>query len=649
MDAAGYADSEGYSEADPVRPTAWKYRDYVIRSLNADKPFDAFVREQLAGDEMVRPPYADLPAADLDKLIATGFLRMAADGSGNPGVDKKAAQNAVVGDTVRVIASSLLGITVGCAECHNHRYDPIPQADFYRLRALLEPAYNPTAWVNPASRRVSLYTAADKAEAARLEAEAKVIDAGRLKQQQEYIDATLEKQYAKLPDEVREAARTAKETPVAKQTAEQKALLKKHPSLNVSAGSLYLYDRKAADHLKKLAAEAAAVRAKKPVEEFVRALTETPGKIPETRLFHRGDPDQPKEIVPPGGLTVLDSVLPMGVDKPTGLASSGRRLAFANWLTDPANPLFARVIVNRIWLNHFGRGIVGSPGDFGRLGEAPTHPELLDWLAAEFRESEYSLKKLHRLILTSTVYRQTSTFNPADADNMFYGRFPVLRLDAEAMRDAILATAGTLNPTPFGPPTPVMSDDFGQIVLGMADRDGAGYRKGDEGLPVDQRHRRSIYVQVKRSQRLAVLDTFDWATTEPNCVARIRSTVAPQSLFLMNNDFVQAAAAAFADRLREDAGPDVDDQITRAWRLAYGTLPTDDEREGARTFLSEQEDYFRDTTVSEPSGPNSAAPVKGKPSSKKPSKDKPATTPAERALTAFCQALLMSNRFLYVD
>lgn len=649
LDIAGYADSEGYNEKDPIRPTAWKYRDYVIRSLNADKPFDAFVREQLAGDELVRPPYAELPPAELDKLIATGFLRMAADGSGNAGADQKEARNAVVGDTVRIISSALLGMTVGCAECHHHRYDPIPQEDFYRLRALLEPAYNPVAWIPPATRRVSLYTAKDKAEAAKLEAEAKKIEAERSKQQQQYIDATLEKEYAKLPEDIREVARKAKATPAPKQTAEQKKLLQQHPSLNVNPGSLYLYDKKAADHLKKLADEAAAIRAKKPAEEFIRALTEVPGKLPETRLFHRGDPDQPKDVVPPGALTVLDSVLPMQIVKQDGLTTSGRRLAFANWLTHPDNPLFARVIVNRVWLNHFGRGIVGSAGDFGRLGEKPTHPELLDWLADEFKETGYSWKKLHRLILTSTVYRQTSTYNPADPDNDLYGRFPVLRLDAEAIRDGMLAVAGTLNRELYGPPIPVMSDDVGQIILGMANRDGAGYKKGDEALPPEQLRRRSLYVQLRRTERLAVLDSFDWATTEPNCEVRIRSTVAPQSLFLMNNEFIISESAAFAERIRKEAGPDLGKQIDRAWLLAYGVLPTDAERDRARTFLAEQEGYFRDLAPQRSAGPNAGAPVKVKPKTDKNKQTKPEPTPADRALATFCQAVLMSNRFLYVD
>lgn len=649
LDVAGYADSEGYNEADPVRPTAWKYRDYVIRSINADKPFDAFVREQLAGDEMVRPPYAELPPAELDKLIATGFLRMAADGSGNRGADQKEARNMVVGDTVRIMSSSLLAMTIGCAECHNHRYDPIPQADFFRFRALIEPAYTPISWIPPASRRVSLYTAKDKAEAAKLEAEAKVIDAKRLKKQQEYIDATLEKEYAKLPDAIREAARKAKATPVAKQTPEQKKLLQQHPSLNVSAGSLYLYDKKAADHLKKLTDDATAIRARKPVEEYIRALTEPAGKLPDTRLFNRGDPDQPKEVVPPGALTVFDDFLPLKIEKPAGLTSSGRRLAFANWVTSPKNPLFARVIVNRIWLNHFGRGIVGSAGDFGRLGEKPTHPELLDWLAADFRDSGYSLKKLHRLILTSTVYRQTSTFNAADAENRLYSRFPVLRLDAEAIRDSFLAISGVLNPAQFGPPVPVMSDDVGQVILGMANRDGAGYKRGDESLSEEQRHRRSIYIQLRRTERLATLDSFDWATTDPNCEARIRTTVAPQSLFLMNNDFILKSSVAFANRLEKEAGTDRDQQITLAWKLAYNQTPTPEDLTRAKTFLSEQEGYFRDQAPKAPTGPNAGAPVKGKPKPKADPKAKVVATPADQALAAFCQVLLMSNRFLYVQ
>ncbi|OWK37856.1 DUF1553 domain-containing protein [Fimbriiglobus ruber] len=652
LDVAGYADSEGYDQADPVRATAWKYRDYVIRSFNADVPFDRFIREQIAGDEMVKRPFADLAPADQDRLTATGFLRMAPDGTGNPGVDLKLAKNQVVADTIKIVSGSLLGLTVGCAQCHNHRYDPIPQTDYYRLRAILEPGYDPTAWKLPAARQVSLYTAADRKSAAALEADAKKIDADRQKKLDEYIAATLEKEFAKLVEDVRAKAREAKKTPAAKRTAEQKDLLAKYPSLNVDSGSLYLYDSAAAAALKKLADEAAAVRAKKPKEEFIRALTEEPGKVPPTVLFHRGDPDQPKQALQPGTLAVLDERLPLAVSKPAGVTTSGRRLAFAGWLTDPKNPLTARVLVNRIWLNHFGRGIVGTPGDFGRLGEKPTHPELLDWLAAEFAGNGWSLKKLHKLILTSTAYRQSSVRQKdkdvADPDNRLYGRFPLRRLDAESVRDGMLAVSGKLNRKTFGSPVPVMEDDVGQVVLGMVNRDGAGYKLGDESVAAGEEYRRSVYVQVRRSRPLAVLDTFDWATAEPNCEARISSTVTPQALLLMNNGFVLSRAEDMAGRLKTDAGSDLPRQIARGWRLAYGTEPTKTEVDKAAAFVAEMTEYFEEHPVAAPAAGESKAPTKVKKTAAK-TPTLSSLTPEERALAAFCQALLMSNRFLYVE
>ncbi len=369
-------------EDDHVRAYAYKYRDYVIRCLNADRPFDQFIREQVAGDEMLRPPYRDLPPADLDKLIATGFLRMAPDGTASGGVDPTIARNQVVSDTLKIVSTSLLGLTVGCAQCHDHRYDPIPQEDYYRLRAVFEPAYDVKNWRPPAARRVSLYTEADRRESARIEAEAARIDKERLEKLRQYIEATFAKELAKLPETVREKARAAHAVPPAKRTAEQQQLLKEYPSLNVTDGSLYLYDSKAAAELKKIADRAAAVRAKKPVEDFVPALTEIPGRVPATFLFHRGDLRQPRQAVAPGALTVLDGV-PLHVVKDAAAPTTGRRLALARWLTDPRQPLTARVLVNRVWMHHFGRGIVGTPGDFGKLGERPTHPELLDWLASE--------------------------------------------------------------------------------------------------------------------------------------------------------------------------------------------------------------------------------------------------------------------------
>ncbi len=658
LDVAGYADSEGGLPADPVRTNAWKFRDYVIRAFNADKPFDQFIREQLAGDEMVKPPYPNLLPEDLDKLIATGFLRMAPDPTGVGGVDQKLARNQVVTDTVKIVSSAFLGLTVGCAQCHNHRYDPIPQSDFYRLRAALEPAYDLAAWKPPAARQVSLYTDADRKQAAAIEAEAAALDKDRLKKQGEYIEATFEKELAKLPPEMRENARSARNTPEAKRNAEQKKLMQEHPSLNVSAGSLYLYDAKAAADLKKMAKQATTVRAKKPVEKFVRALTEVPGKAPDTFLFHRGDPDQPKDKIAPGGLAVLEPTFALAAPaQPLPGGTTGRRLALANWLTDPKHPLTARVIVNRIWMHHFGKGLVGSPGDFGRLGERPTHPELLDWLASEFvapltlpsplteggegRVSGWSVKRLHRLIVTSAAYRQSSVREPGkdavDPDNRLLGRFPLRRLDAEAIRDGMLAVSGKLNPKAFGPPVPVMEDEAGLIVIGMANRDGAMYKLGDESVPVGEESRRSVYIQVRRSKPLGVLDVFDWATIEPNCEARNSSTATPQSLQLLNGDFVISQAEAFARRVLREAGTDSKAQVTRAWRLAYGREPTEKDLAAAVAFLKDATEAFRKApaplTAPKP-GPAKAA-------------DPP--FPEARALAVFCQALLSSNRFLYVD
>ena len=243
LDVAGYADSEGYTDDDPERKHAYKYRDYVIRSFNTDKPFDQFITEQLAGDELVPRPYENLGAEDVENLVATGFLRMAPDGTGAGGVDKAAASNAVVADTLKIVSSSLLGMTVACAQCHNHRYDPIPQSDYYRMRAIFEPAYDWKNWRAPSARLLSLYTDADRARAAEIEAEAAKVDAERTAKQQQYIQETFEKQLAKVLSQRQDEVRSAYETPAKERTPEQQQLLKEYPDVNVSAGSLYLYDR----------------------------------------------------------------------------------------------------------------------------------------------------------------------------------------------------------------------------------------------------------------------------------------------------------------------------------------------------------------------------------------------------------------------
>src|SRR6266550_2807088 len=391
LDIAGYADSDGYSDADPPRGYAYKYRDYVIRSFNADKPFNQFITEQLAGDELARATQADSKDALTDPqkrelLIATGFLRMGADGSATPGLaDPDAVRNQAVADTIKIVSTSLLGLSVGCAQCHDHRYDPILQTDYYRLRAVIEPAYDPKNWRKPDQRLISLYTEADRKKAAEVEADAKKLADEKETKQKQYIEEALTKHLEKFEAGIRDQLRAAYDTPADKRTADQKKLLADNPSVNINAGVLYQYNQKAADDLKAMDAKIADVRGRKPPEDFICVLTEPADKIPVTYLFHRGDPKQPKEAVHPGGLSVLappgQSVeLP---EKDPNLLTSGRRLAFARWLASGTNPLVARVLVNRVWLQHFGRGLVGTPSDFGTMGERPSHPELLDWLASD--------------------------------------------------------------------------------------------------------------------------------------------------------------------------------------------------------------------------------------------------------------------------
>ena len=632
LDVAGYADSEGYTDADAVRPESYKYRDYVVRSFNSDRPYDQFLLQQLAGDELVDRPWQDLSPEQKDALIATGFLRMAPDGTGAGGVDQSVARNDVVAKTIEIVSTSVLGLTVGCAQCHNHRYDPISQQDYYSFRALFEPAYDWKNWLTPAKRRVSLYSDADREKAARIEAQAKAIEAERTKKQQQYIDATFQRELAKLPENLREPIRKAQATSEKSRTAEQKKLLKEHPSVNVTAGSLYLYDRKAADELKKMADNAAKVRATKPTEEFLRALWEPAGKTPPaTFVFYRGDHEQPKQQVAAGELAVLTPATAEIPENDPSRATTGRRLAYARSLTSGKHPLTARVIVNRIWMHHLGRGIVGTPGDFGFLGTRPTHPELLDWLADEFVRRGWSIKALHRLIMTSTVYRQSSHRNAMqdemDADNLLLGRMPVRRLEAEAVRDATIAVSGKLYLKSFGPAVPVMADRVGQFVIGKENLN-AG-RPGAVIPMHGEEFRRSIYIQVRRSRPLGVLDTFDVPRMEPNCTSRASSTVAPQSLLLMNSDFVTAHAQHFADRVVREApsdptGQEVAAQIRYAWQLAFAAEPAIEDVTEAERFIRQQIEHFQK------SGDKSH-------------------DPNQQALASFCHALLSSNSFLYVD
>jgi Protein of unknown function (DUF1553)/Protein of unknown function (DUF1549)/Planctomycete cytochrome C len=635
LDVAGYADSEGSNNLDSVRAYSFRYRDYVIRSFNQDKPFSQFIVEQLAGDELVKPPYKNLTPDQIEKLVATGFLRMAADGTGSGG-EQEVKRNQVVADTIKIVSTSLLGVSVGCAQCHDHRYDPILQTDYYRMRALFEPAYDWKNWRVPNQRRVSLYTDEDRALANKINQEANVIAKVRTDKQNKYIQSELDKELKKYDEAIRGKLRKAYETPAKKRTAEQKEYFKKYPSLNINSGNLYQYNPKAAEELKKLSAQVAKIRARKKPEEFIRVLSEPGNKVPKTFLFHRGEHSQPKQEISPGGLAVTAAEgkqFTAQLNDPS-IASTGRRLAYAKWLTNGKHPLVARVIVNRVWLHHFGKGIVNSPGEFGNLGGKPTHPELLDWLASEFMENGWSMKHLHRIIMKSTVYRQTSVrdsqFVKKDPGNTTYWHMPVVRLDAEVIRDSVLATSGVLNPKMYGSPVPVKEDGVGQVVIGV-DKKGSANRPG-ANIPMNgKENRRSIYIQVRRSRPLAITRVFDAPVMKVNCDRRISSTAATQALTMMNSKFILQYASYFANRVAELSKNDTTSQIKNAWMLAYTRSATDKELEKAKLFLNKQVEYLKS-------------------SDKKTDKKKGAKpAPELQAMTNLCQILLSSNEFLYVD
>jgi len=644
LDVAGYADSDGYTPLDPVRPHAFKYRDYVIRSMNDDKPWNEFIMEQLAGDELVGVPVKTPDEANRDKVIATGYLRMGPDGTGDVSVDQPLARNDVLVETIKVVSTSLLGLTVGCAQCHSHRYDPITQSDYYSFRALFEPAYDWKNWRQPQTRLVSTLSPAERKLKKDLEAELTKLSSERSVVLKKMMEDMFQEELKKIPEEFHKTILTARSKMPQRRSMEEADLFKKYPNLDANPTTVQKYYP---ERYKELAEKydppiAAQKAIPRPVEDFIHALTEVPGKVSPTMLFYRGDHNQPRDETPPAELSVLRGANdgPIPADDPK-IPTTGRRLSYAKHLTSGRHPLVARVLVNRFWLHHFGRGIVATPGDFGFLGQRPSHPELLDWLADEFVQGGWQLKRMHKLMMYSTAYRQSSLrtkkLDAADPDNLYLGRMSVRRLDAETLRDSVLAVSGMLNLTMYGKSVPVTPDESGQVVLGIDTRDGAGRFTKPVGSVKEEAFRRSVYVQARRTLPLGMLETFDAPEMAPNCACRSTSTVTPQSLLLMNSDFVIQQAEAFAMHLRADAGDDLRAQLELGWRMAFGPSPTAEQMNKAQQFVTEQTIVFQ--AASKPA----TKPAAG-------AKRAPEPPSAElRSLTLYCQALLCGNGFLYVD
>ena len=637
LDLAGYADSEGILDADYVRSAAWRYRDYVIRAFNDDKPYDKFLQEQIAGDELVdywsvHQNAKELPAHVVDALIATGYLRCASDTSRPDFVNIKNAPGyyfQTLDDTLKIVASSTMGLTLQCAKCHTHKYDPIPHTDYYRMQAIFMSGYRPGQWVPQVQRKLSESTAAQEKDAkertAKIDASLAPLKKQLAELTNEFTTKIYEDGLAKLPQETRDAVRAAFAADSKKRTAEQKQLVDKHQAELKPAGPIIAkkLEADAAYKVKqqKIAEEIKSLENKKPTFPEIRAFYDLPGEA-KTHLLKRGEYTQPGLEVTPGVLRVLANHNAFDVPaRPKDAKSSGRRLAFAKWLTSPEHPLTARVMVNRLWHHHFGVGLVATPDNFGKTGTPPSHPELLDWLACEFckptasrerqRPEPWNVKRMQRLIVTSAAYKQISTFQPAvhanakriDPDNRLLWRQRMRRLEGEAMRDAVLAVSGTLNPQMYGPPVPMVRSGDGEV---NAPNDANG-------------NRRSVYLQVRRSQPLTFLQLFDQPVIETNCTRREISTVASQALTLLNSDFMTKKADAFAERvLKENAK----EPASHALRLAFARAPTDAESRLFARFLEQQEQRHAKTQAAEA---------------------------RRRAMADLCHMLLSSNEFAYVD
>ena len=630
LDVAGYADSDGVTKQDTVRTWAFKYRDYVIRAFNSNKPWDEFLVEQLAGDELLTAPYQDLAPDEADRLIATGFLRMSPDGTSGSNLDQNVARNQAVSEVIKVVSTSLLGLSVGCAQCHPHRYDPITHTDYYRMRALFEPAYNWKNWRNPDARLVSQWSEQTRRQAEEIDRQVKELVGKRDADLDAAVAKVIEQRIAQLPAEVREKARAARNTPEKDRSDKQKQLIEEHPFLKVNRDSLQEIESSIKNEiLEKWNPSIEETRNKRPAQDKLMCLTEVPGQIPVTYLFARGNFNQPRDEVAPGKLSILNTEdVSIPVNDPR-LPTTGRRLAYARHLTSGRHPLVARVLVNRFWMHHFGKGLVNTPGEFGIQGELPSHPELLDWLAAEFMESGWDLKHLQRLMVNSTAYRQIATrqerLEVIDPDNRLLGRMSVRRLEAETLRDSLLSLSGQLLWKMHGPPAPVSLDSVGQRVIVSANQyNRSGRLIRDVAAVGEDEFRRSIYIQVRRSMPLGVLVPFDLPTLNPNCELRIFSTNAPQSLLMMNDPFVLQQVDGMALRIREEAGDDPAGQLQQAWQLVLGRMPSDTEKQATLAFLEEHAASLRAATPD-------------------------LVHPQQLALSHLCQALVSSNRFLYVE
>ena len=611
LDLARYADSDGF-KSDKARPNAWRYRDWVVKSLNEDMPYDRFLRLQLAGDE--------IEPGDLGAFVATGFHRNLPYEDNNmvPGLN----QQLMLDDMTDTTTAVVLGLTVACARCHDHKYDPISQRDYYRIQALFAASKARDDYPIAPPEDQSIHSSIEAEHEARVDCLRRSIESI----EKPFAAELLKDKLAKLP----EAVRLAFEADPTTRSAEDEDLLKKHvKQMTVEPkkmGAAMPEEVRASWQARKKEMDALVALAPAPLPS-ASGLTDVGPQSPPARIFRKGNFYNPGEAIDPGFLSVLGSTEMPKFDAPN--STTGRRKALAEWVTRPENPLTSRVMVNRLWQGHFGRGIVATPSDFGTQGTSPTHPELLDWLAREFVDRGWSLKAIHGLMVKSATYRQSSRAAEAtvqgDPENLLFSRMPRKRLEGEAVRDALLAVSGQLDGRVGGPSV------FPDLPPGVDSR-GAWPRSPS----LADRNRRSLYVFVKRNIRFPLFDAFDVPDSNLTCPERNVSVNAPQALMLLNSGEVVDLARSLAGRVfaASKNRTDLDEWASEGYRLALGRLPDPEERIRSVEFLRVQPDQLSGSKsplilpVPDPGGP----------------------TPAQAAaLVDFCHVLLNLNEFVFVD
>jgi hypothetical protein len=621
LDVVRYADSNGF-KADETRPNIWRYRDYVIKAMNDDKPYDRFIKEQIAGDEIY--------PGNSEALVAMGFNRHWIDETNSSTLFLRRQET--LDDMTTVTAETFLGLTFGCARCHNHKFDPILQKDYYRLQAFFAntgTGDGPLPIENADARKKyeeqeavwEEKTKDIRAEIAKIEAPLRM---EKMKTGSAYYQPEVQEAIFMDP---------AKRDPVqAMMNHTALGLMATNAKFDAKAlRNLNEEDAKRYAELKKQLAEFDSIKPAPPPEgQFMIDISAT---APPTYLLKGGNLDVKGEEVQPGFLSILDPSDAKITPLPN---STGRRTALANWLTDPKNPLVARVMVNRIWNYNFDRGIAATPGDFGLMGSRPTHPELLDYLATAFVDNGWSIKKMNRMILLSNTYQQSSEFQAkaaaVDPDNKLLWRYGRHRMEAEAIRDSMLAISGLLNPEMGGPGV------FPPVPPGTLAAK-SNYGRWSEEKDPAQNNRRSVYIFVRRNLRYPMLEEFDSANTFESCDFRKNTVTPSQSLDLLNNGLILDWAQALAGRILNDNGLTPDAQVERAFKLTYGRDPNADEKKLALDFLAKQKAIM----VQRLAGDEKTKPPL------------PANMPAgidpaqAAAVVDLSQMLMDSNEFLYIN